>query len=470
MIVSDLIKDLPTDFNEFHNYMNSLGILIYSHNQKIGSNYTGSLLYTQYFLHNIETIDNLISKYKAYLFKEKSNKKNILLKNKTVFRNTFTSVSRLNIIQNHYLHELNYVSYDDTINPIAIKILYEKINELIIKSNKYNSLHLSKKIITLSDRILEIEDQIKFIIRKEYGHLNNNPKIIGSMDFYANSDIIAIKYQDKNKVKGNIENINELIKLKDDLQKVKNEKQKLEFGSKEIAGKVEKLNKKLSLIVKNQGFVFNDFKVNICKLTDNDHLRFSPKKFFRLQIDYQSFLEYLKELGLKISFYNVDCFKGINETNVISKLILKWNFFINSNDEGYVEILVHLNHNEELDEFQKLINFCKSHLEFVNKLKIIRSSMYLRNNPIEQIFNNYSKKLINKIEDYKYNIEIKNEKNIEVKILELNNLIVELEKSAWFEIPNVVHTIRRTSSNSWIDHESMIMNSFYKGTNENFGL
>lgn len=467
MLVSDLIKDLPTDFNEFHDYMNSLGILIYSNNQKIGSNYSDSLHHLEYLLFDIVTIDDLLSKYKIYLSKDLFGKNEILNENKSTLKKNFNSTRRLDITLRQYIYELNYVTYDDVSNPISKKILTGKINELSTKSNKYNSLYLIKKINTLSNKIDEIIKQRYSITEKEYGHLKTNSNVIRTLNSYADSDILTFEYFKNRKLIGNVESIQELIRLKKDLQKIEAEKQETETDNKEIERKIGKLNDKLSLIKRNQGFVFEDFKVNICILTENEHLRFPPKKNIKLQIDYQSFLIYLEELGFKTSFYYVDCFKGINETDIISKLVYNWEFSINSKDKIRAEILVYLNPYEELDEFQKLINFCNSHIEFVNKLKIIRPAMYLKNNPIEQIFNNYSKKLINKIENNKYNIENRNESDTKSKI---NNLIVELQKSARFEIPNVVHTTRRTSSNSWIDDESMIMNSFYNGTNENFGL
>ncbi len=137
-------------------------------------------------------------------------------------------------------------------------------------------------------------------------------------------------------------------------------------------------------------------------------MRFSPIKLIKLQINYKSFLEYLKDLGFTIAFYDVDCFKGNNKTDIISKCIFRWELSINSINKVCIESLVNLSNIEDTNSYENLINLCISHLEFINKLKFIRSSNYLKNNPIEQIFNKYSNKLINQIQLYKFSIYIRN--------------------------------------------------------------
>jgi hypothetical protein len=135
-----------------------------------------------------------------------------------------------------------------------------------------------------------------------------------------------------------------------------------------------------------------------------------------------------------------------------------------------IESLVNLSNIEDTNSYENLINLCISHLEFINKLKFIRSSNYLKNNPIEQIFNKYSNKLINQIQLYKFSVHIKNIVFNEEEINKLNEIQLKLEKRAWFKVPNVIHRIGRKRSNFPDDDESMIMNSFYNGTSENFGF
>ena len=262
----------------------------------------------------------------------------------------------------------------------------------------------------------------------------------------------------------------ELIRLKSTLQETKNEKLKLEIESTEIFKKINKLYDKALLIEKNKNYVFTDFDIDICKLTENDHLRFSPIKLIKLQINYKSFLEYLKDLGFTIAFYDVDCFKGNNKPDIISKCIFRWELSINSINKVCIESLVNLSNIEDTNSYENLINLCISHLEFINKLKFIRSSNYLKNNPIEQIFNKYSNKLINQIQLYKFSVHIKNIVFNEEEINKLNEIQLKLEKRAWFKVPNVIHRIGRKRSNFPDDDESMIMNSFYNGTSENFGF
>ena len=438
MLVSEIIKDLSSDFIEFHHYMNSFGILIYSDNQEINIK-ASSINYIQFHIADIHSCNDLIQNVKTYLSSNNLNRNDILSKNKLSFKKAFTSIGRLSIITDSYLYELEDISYTDITNPVSFLILKNNLSDLITKSTKFNSLYVVKKIKLLSNKVLEIQNQIDSIIKKEYKHLNSNEndklKTFISLDFYANSDIITINYPENRRLVGNIDSVMELIRLKSTLQETKNEKLKLEIESTEIFKKINKLYDKALLIEKNKNYVFTDFDIDICKLTENDHLRFSPIKLIKLQINYKSFLEYLKDLGFTIAFYDVDCFKGNNKTDIISKCIFRWELSINSINKVCIESLVNLSNIEDTNSYENLINLCISHLEFINKLKFIRSSNYLKNNPIEQIFNKYSNKLINQIQLYKFSVHIKNIVFNEEEINKLNEIQLKLEKRAWFKVP-----------------------------------
>lgn len=471
MIVSEILKASNGNFVDFHNFMKSLGFVIYSYNQEIPE----SLSIFCYLREiKINSYDDLIEKLKFYSNSNSLRKIEILKNHQKIIKNSFYNPSALILrtLSRYLLYEKNEISFDTLSLKEEREILIENIDILHKKITKFCSIYLIRKEKHISTQISDINNKRESIIKENYEIDDDNK--VGFVKFgnsRANFDIIYYKSNQLEKIKGSIENIQLLIELENNLKELN---EQLKEVQKEIKEFNNDLNELKSFKNKIEGFEQNcptNIKLAICKLSENQRLAYNNNKSVYLSIDYETFKNYLTEVDIEhnesliCNYYELHN-KDSNTITHCSIAVYICTLENNNPKKSVIFRTIYFKNNNLIDNNCQLINFCDSHIKFINSIRI--GFKFIKNNPFERKINKFNSILLDKL--LKIEDKIAHDDHDDYKAIYIR-LVYDLKNGYSFNLPNTVHRIgRRRNNNDWVDDESLIMNSFYKGTNENFGL